>query len=111
MEKIAFEDFQKIEAYTGTVLSASLNEKARVPAWVMEIDFGDILGTKKTSAQLTELYQSDELVGTQVVAIVNFPPLRIAGVKSEVLVLGVLDSDGVVLLRPDRKVDNGARIA
>ncbi|MXZ81891.1 MAG: tRNA-binding protein [Gammaproteobacteria bacterium] len=111
MDTIRLEDFQRVEMRVGTVLSASLNEKARKPAWVMEIDFGPELGTRHSSAQLTELYDRDDLVGTQIVAVMNFPPLRIAGVKSEVLVLGILDSQGVVLLRPERGVGNGIRIA
>ncbi len=100
-----------MQIHTGTVLSVNPNEKARVSAWVLEIDFGLDLGIKTTSAQLTDLYTPGNLVGTQVVAVMNFPPIRIAGVKSEVLVLGVLDSKGVVLLRPDQKVENGARVA
>jgi len=111
MQTIAFEEFQNMQIHTGTVISASLNEKARIPAWVLDIDFGTELGVKTTSAQLTELYASGDLVDTQVVAVTNFPPLRVAGVKSEVLVLGILDSKGVVLLRPDRQVENGIRVA
>ncbi|MCY4050860.1 MAG: tRNA-binding protein [Gammaproteobacteria bacterium] len=111
MEIIKLEDFRKIHIHTGTILSVKLNEKARVPAWVLEIDFGKDFGVKTTSAQLTELYSSENLIGTQVIAVMNFPSLRIAGVKSEVLVLGVLDPKGVVLLRPDEKVENGTRVA
>lgn len=111
METITLADFQKIRIHTGTVLSVNPNEKARVPAWVLEIDFGEELGVKTASAQLTELYTPENLIGTQVVAVMNFPSLRIAGVKSEVLVLGILDSRGTVLLRPDQKVENGTRVA
>ena len=111
METITLKDFRKIQVHSGTVLSVNLNEKARVPAWVLEIDFGMELGIKTASAQLTGLYTSANLIGTQVVAVMNLPPLRIAGVKSEVLVLGVLDSRGTVLLRPDQEVENGTRVA
>ena len=109
--EISFEDFLKVSIHTGTVTSASENAKARNPAYVMEIDFGGELGMKTTSAQLTQIYDVDSLLGKQVVAVTNFPPLRVAGVKSEVLVLGVETPDGVVLLSPDRPVDNGKRIS
>ncbi len=108
---IDLDDFLKICIHTGTVLSAQPNEKAKKPAFIMEIDFGEEIGHKTTSAQLTENYQTDELVGRQIIAITNFSPLRIAGVKSEVLVLGALIPDGVVLLRTDQEVGNGQRIA
>ena len=108
---IDVEDFLKVSIHTGTVLSAVLNTKARKPAFVMEIDFGGEIGHKITSAQITDNYQSDELIGRQIIAITNFPPLRVAGVKSEVLVLGVITPGGVVLLQPDREVGNGKRIA
>jgi len=110
-KKIEVEDFLKVSIHTGTVLSATLNPKARKPAFVMKIDFGGEIGHKTTSAQITDIYEVDELIGRQIVAITNFPPLRVAGVKSEVLVLGVLTSEGVVLLQPDREVGNGERIA
>lgn len=109
--EIEFEDFLKVEIHTGTVLSAKLNEKARKPAYVMEVDFGEGLGVKTTSAQITEFYDVDSLPGKQVVAVTNFPPLRVAGVKSEVLVLGAVTENGVVLLSPDQDVVNGIRIS
>ena len=108
---ITFDDFLKVEIHTGTVLSARLNEKARKPAYVLEVDFGDELGTKTTSAQLTDRYAPEDLPGRQVIAVTNFPPLRVAGVKSEVLVLGAVDDGGVTLLAPDSQVANGLRIA
>ena len=108
---ITFDDFLKVEIHTGTVLSARLNEKARKPAYVLEVDFGDVLGVKVTSAQLTDRYSPDDLPGRQVIAVTNFPPLRVAGVKSEVLVLGAVDDGGVTLLTPDSLVANGLRIA
>lgn len=98
MSEITFDDFLKVEIHTGTITGAMLNEKAHKPAFVLTIDFGD-LGMKTSSAQLTENYTPDDLVGKQIVAVTNFPPKRIAGVKSEVLVLGaVSDEDSVVLL-------------
>ena len=109
---LSFEDFQKVEIKIGTVLEARLNEKARNPAYVLKIDFGEKTGVKTTSAQLTENYQPQDLVGKQVSAVMNFPPLRIAGVKSEVLVLaGVCEQNGTVLLHPSKPVDNGTHVA
>ncbi len=108
---IDFKDFDKIDLRCGTITHAELNENARKPAYVLHIDFGE-LGEKVSSAQLTENYQPDGLIGKQIVAVVNFPSKRIAGVNSEVLVLGALDREkGTVLLQTERTVDNGSRIA
>ena len=108
---IDFEDFRKIDIRSGTITEAELHSKAHKPAYILHIDFGD-LGEKVSSAQLTENYQPEELVGMQIVAVVNFPPKRIGGVKSEVLVLGALDKErGTVLLQTERGVANGSRIA
>lgn len=105
-----FEEFQQIDMRVGRVLTVEEFPEARHPAWKLEIDFGPELGTKRSSAQITH-YSRDELEGTQVVAVVNFPPRRIAGFASEVLVLGALDDvDGVVLLRPDKDCEPGDRI-
>jgi len=110
-DEISYDDFEKVEIRTGTILSAKLNEKARKPAYVLTIDFGE-LGTKTSSAQLTENYTPEQLVGKQIVAVMNFAPKRIAGVKSEVLVLGaVSEQDSVVLLEPTFETVNGARIS
>lgn len=109
---IGFEDFQKVEINIGTIVEASLNVKARNPAYVLRIDFGEKLGVKTTSAQLTENYQPQDLIGLQVSAVMNFPPMRIAGVKSEVLVLaGVCEGNGTVLLHPSTRVENGTHVA
>ncbi len=105
-----FNDFLKVEIHAGTVLSVREHDKARKPAYVMEIDFGESLGTRMTSAQVTDFYDTDTLVGRQVLAVTSLPPLRVAGVKSEVLVLGVATPEGVVLLAPDQKVSNGSRV-
>ena len=106
-----WEDFEKVEMRIGTIRSAQPFPEARRPALTLEIDFGPF-GMRKSSAQITELYSPQYLVGTQVIAVVNFPPKRIAGFRSECLVLGVVGQpSGVVLLQPDRPVENGARIA
>lgn len=107
---IGFDRFLEVDMRTGTILEATLNPKARVPAFVLRIDFG-AAGVKTSSAQITTNYTADELVGKQVVAVMNFEPKRVAGVKSEVLVLGaVSDARGVVLLEPTLAVENGTRI-
>lgn len=111
IEEVTFEDFQRVRIHAGTVVEAAPNPKARVPAYVLRIDFGP-LGMRTSSAQLTRNYTPEELVGRQVVAVMNFPPKRVAGVKSEVLVLGtVSDETGVVLLHPTFPVANGAPVA
>jgi tRNA-binding protein len=105
-----FEEFQQIDMRVGRVLSVAEFPEARNPAWKLEIDFGTEVGTKRSSAQITH-YSREELEGTLVVAVVNFPPRRIAGFASEVLVLGALDEEkGVVLLRPDKACVPGDRI-
>lgn len=107
---ISFDHFLGVEMRTGTITAAALNPKARVPAYVLSIDFGP-LGVKKSSAQLTRNYTADDLVGKQVVAVLNFEPKRIAGVKSEVLILGaVCEDEGVVLLEPTFAVRDGMPI-
>lgn len=108
--EITFDDFHKVDMRAGTILEARPNQKARKPAYVLKIDFGE-LGIKTSSAQLTENYRASELVGKQIIAVVNFPPKRIAGIKSEVLVLGaVSDQTGTVLLEPERAIEPGAPI-
>jgi tRNA-binding protein len=110
-ESVTFDHFMRVDIRVGTVLSAEEFAEARVPAYRLTIDFGD-LGMRRSSAQITKYYSPGELVGKQVVCVLNFPPKRIAGFVSEVLVLGaVLGPADVVLLGLDRKVPNGARIA
>lgn len=111
MTEISWEDFERVEVRVGRVVSAEPFPEARKPAIKLRVDFGSDLGERQTSAQLTRHYAPEDLVGTQVVAVVNFPPKRIAGFRSEVLVLGVPDEDGeVVLLRPDLEVPPGGRM-
>lgn len=108
---LGFDDFLKVDVRVGTVLSATPNPAARKPAYVLEVDFGPALGRRTASAQLTERYTAGELVGRQVAAVINFPPKRIAGVKSEVLVLGFPDAEGqVVLVGVDHPVPDGGRL-
>lgn len=108
---ITWADFEKVEIRTGTILAAEAFPKARKPAFKLTIDFGES-GIKRTSAQLTALYTLDELVGKQVVAVINFPPKQIATFMSECLVLGAITDDGsVTLLQTERLTKNGLRIA
>jgi tRNA-binding protein len=103
--------FQAVDMRVGRVVSVEEFPEARVPAWKLTIDFGPEIGTKRSSAQITH-YPPEALKGTLVVGVVNFPPRRIAGFASEVLVLGALDeAEGVVLLRPDKDAAPGSRIA
>jgi tRNA-binding protein len=106
---IDYSDFEKVEIRVGTVLEAEIFEKAKKPAYILHIDFGE-KGILKSSAQITDHYAPEELVGRQVVAVVNFPPRQIANIQSQCLVLGAVGADGVVLLQPERTVDNGLRI-
>lgn len=105
------DDLLKLDLRVGTVLKAELFPEAKVPAIKMEIDFGEEIGVKQTSAQITKRYTPEMMVGRQVVGVVNFPPRRIAGFKSEVLVLGGIPEKGdVVLLQPDARLVNGTPI-
>ncbi len=107
---ITIEDFEKIDIRTGTIIEAELNKKANKPAYKLRVDLGKELGIKTTSAQITGLYKPEELIGKQIIAVVNFPILQVANVMSEILVLGVKTKEGVVLLETERKTENGLKI-
>jgi tRNA-binding protein len=107
---IEWSDFEKIDIRVGTILEVNGFPKAKRPAWQLTVDFGE-LGIKKSSAQITDLYEQQELIGRQVLAVVNFPPKQIANFFSECLVLGVYtDKKEVVLVSPDRRVENGWKL-
>ena len=111
MAEITFEDFMKVDVRVGTVLRAEPFPEARKPAIKLWIDFGDEIGEKKTSAQITAHYAPEALVGRQVLAVVNFPPRQIGKFMSQVLVLGMPDENGeVVLVGPDQTVPTGGRL-
>ena len=105
-----FDDFMKLDIRVGTIMEARVFAKARKPAYQLVVDFGEEIGTKKSSAQITQHYTPEELIGTQVLAVVNFPPRQIADFMSEVLVLGTYSEGGVVLIRPDKDVQNGDKL-
>jgi tRNA-binding protein len=108
---IGWADFEKIDMRLGTVLEVHPFPKAKKPAYQLTVDFGETIGIKKSSAQITDLYQATELVGKQVIAVVNFPPKQIANFISECLVLGVYGQNNeVVLLQPERQLPNGSKI-
>jgi len=110
LEQISWEDFEKIDIRVGTILAASVLPKAKKPAYQLQIDFG-AQGIRNSSAQITAFYSPEELKGQQVIAVVNFPPKRIAGFVSECLVLGIYDENNdVVLLGPKQSVSNGLKI-
>ena len=111
-EEITYNDFDRIDIRIGTILSINKNEKARKPSLVLEVDFGEEIGVKKSSAQITDYYNQENLIGKQVIGVCNFPEKNIAGVKSQVLILGAIEEDGkVVLLNPSQKTKNGLKIA
>ena len=111
MVTINWTDFEKVELRVGTIIAVDDFEKARKPAWILHVDLGAELGVKKSSAQIKHHYQKSELINTQVVCVVNFPPKQIANIVSEVLVTRFPDEDiNVVLCRPDKTVPNGSKL-
>lgn len=106
---LEWSEFERVDMRVGTILSAEVFKEARNPAYILHIDFGS-LGIRKTSAQITVKYQPKDLVGRQVIAVVNFPAKQIANIQSECLVLGAIDGLQVTLLAPDSKIPNGLRI-
>ena len=109
--EISYEDFRKVHIHVGTVLSVTENEKARQPALVLKVDFGEKIGIRISSAKITHYYTAENLIGKQIIAVCNFPAKNIAGIVSEVLILGAIDKDGkVVLVHPSKKIKNGLAI-
>lgn len=105
-----FKDFRKIDIRVGEIIEAENFEKARKDAYKLKVDFGEEIGIKDSSAQITDIYELDELIGKQVLGVVNFPPKQIADFMSEVLVLGVYSKKGVVLITPDEEVEKGDKL-
>ncbi len=111
-EQITYDIFNKVDIRLGTVISVKKNEKARKPSLVVKVDFGKEIGIKQSSAQITHYYNEENLKGKQVIAVCNFPEKNIAGVVSQVLILGSVDAEGkVTLVHPSQKADNGLPIA
>ena len=111
-EQITYDTFNKADIRIGTVISVKKNEKARKPSLVVQVDFGDKIGIKQSSAQITHYYNEENLKGKQVIGVCNFPEKNIAGVISQVLILGAIDRDGkVTLVHPSQKTENGLPIA
>ena len=111
MNSIDWEDFEKIEMRAGTIIKVSDFPEAKKPAYILYIDFGSELGVKKSSAQITLLYEKEELIGKQVISVVNFPPKQIGPIMSECLVTGLQSSAGAVVLAvPDKEIQNGAKL-
>jgi len=105
-----FEDFMKLDIRVGEIVQAKCFEKAKKPAYQLWVDFGDEIGTKKSSAQITQCYKIEELIGKQVLGVVNFPPRQIADFISEVLILGVYTDEGVILIQPEKRVSKGNKL-
>ena len=111
-DQITYDIFDKADSRIGTVISVKKNEKARKPSLVVEVDFGKDIGIKQSSAQITHYYNEENLMNKQVIGVCNFAEKNIAGIVSQVLILGAIDSDGkVVLLHPSQKTENGLPIA
>lgn len=112
MTTISWQEFEQVDLRVGTIVSAEVFAEARQPAYILHVDFGADLGVLKSSAQITDLYQSDALVGQQVIGVVNFPPKQIGPIQSQCLITGLPQGDGsVVLVQPDRQVSNGLKLS
>jgi tRNA-binding protein len=112
MTEISWQDFEKVELRAGTIVEARTFPEARKPAYIVTIDFGERIGTRKSSAQITDLYSPEDLVGKQVIAVINFPRKQIGPFMSECLVTGLVQEDGrVILAVPDKPAENGSRLA
>jgi len=105
-----FDDFMKLDIRVGTITDAQILEKAKKPAYKLQVHFGEEIGLKKSSAQITDCYKPEELIGKQVLAVINFPPRQIGNFMSEVLVLGTYSKGGVALITPDKPVKNGDKL-
>ncbi|APH17626.1 tRNA-binding protein [Clostridium botulinum] len=105
-----FEDFMKLDIRVGEIIKVEFFEKAKKPAYKLLVDFGNEIGIKKSSAQITECYKKEELIGKQVLGVVNFPPRQIADFMSEVLILGIYTTQGVVLIQPQQPVRKGDKL-
>ena len=109
--EISWQDFAKVDMRIGTILAAETFPEARNPAYKLRVDFGEEIGIKKSSAQITAFYQPEELIGKQVMAVINFPPKQIGPMKSECLVMGAYNENNeVVLMHPERPLPNGSKI-
>jgi tRNA-binding protein len=112
MTEISWQDFEKVELRAGTIVEARTFPEARKPAYIVTIDFGETIGTRKSSAQITDLYSPEDLVGKQVIAVINFSRKQIGPFMSECLVTGLVQQDGrVILAVPDKPAENGSRLA
>ena len=112
MTTISWQEFEQVDLRVGTIVSAEVFAEARQPAYILHVDFGADIGVLKSSAQITDLYQPDALVGQQVIGVVNFPPKQIGPIQSQCLITGLPQGDGsVVLVQPDRQVSNGLKLS
>ena len=112
METISWQDFEQVDLRVGTIVTAEVFAEARLPAYILHVDFGPDIGVLKSSAQITGLYHAEGLVGQQVIGVVNFPPKQIGPLQSQCLITGFPQADGtVVLIQPERPVENGLKLA
>ena len=112
METISWQDFEQVHLRVGTIVTAEVFAEARLPAYILHVDFGPDIGVLKSSAQITDLYHAEGLVGQQVIGVVNFPPKQIGPIQSQCLITGFPQADGtVVLIQPERPVENGLKLA
>ena len=112
METISWQDFEQVDLRVGTIVTAEVFAEARLPAYILHVDFGPDIGVLKSSAQITDLYHAEGLVGQQVIGVVNFPPKQIGPIQSQCLITGFPQADGtVVLIKPEQPVENGLKLA